>query len=138
MDLITIAFSIFLVAVSIVLTGSHILARRAELPDDRSTPQGNFAWRRFRRRMQASIMIGLTGLAILFSGWLPPDPMVHTVYWISVLLWVGWIVLLAMADILATRRYFDQVQREQLVEQVKLQSELQQHRHRGNGHRDSS
>jgi hypothetical protein len=84
--------------------------------------------------MQASLMIGATGLAIMVGNWLPADPLVYVVYWAGVILWVAWIALLALADGVATQHHFRRLRNEQLVEEAQLRRHLQQHQHQGNGH----
>ncbi|MGB6044213.1 MAG: hypothetical protein WBF93_13725 [Pirellulales bacterium] len=134
MDPITVVFALFLSAVSAALVYSHLHGWRREKTLEGDEADRAFHRRKFRRRMQASVMIGLTGLAILGSYLLPDDPVVRVVYWALVVLWVVWISLLAMADVVASHFHFARLRREQIVEEARLRSELNRHRHQGNGH----
>ncbi|MDH3717327.1 MAG: hypothetical protein OES79_04330 [Planctomycetota bacterium] len=136
MDVGTLTFALLLIAISAGLVIAHVYAWRGERSrqEAESGQDCDFAWRKFRRRMQASLMIGVTGLAIMAGNWLPADPLVHLVYWAGVILWVVWIALLALADGLATQHHFRRLRNEQLVEEAQLRRQLQQHQHKGNGH----
>jgi hypothetical protein len=100
------------------------------------SPQAEFDYRRrqFRRRMQASAMIGIVGLA-LFAGiafflgreslvpWVE-DVVVILVYWFAVLLVTAWMFLLAFVDMWATRRYLTRICEDDLMEQTRLHADL--------------
>lgn len=93
--------------------------------------------RQYRRRMQASAMLGLTAVAV-FVGQLGISRIESTpavfAYWGAVLLMVGWVGLLAAADVLATRHHFTRLRQSYLVEQAKLHSEIRRMQAtRGNG-----
>ncbi|NIL96213.1 MAG: hypothetical protein GTO53_02665 [Planctomycetales bacterium] len=135
MDIGTLSFALFLVAISAGLVIAHLHSWRGERAKDQ-TPGGHeavYAWRKFRRRMQASLMIGLTGVAIVVGNWLPADPLLYGIYWAAVILAVFWIVLLALADLIHTRRHFQRLRDQQLVEQAQLGQQLRQHQFEGNG-----
>ena len=82
-----------------------------------------FAWRQFRRRVQASLMIGLVGIAI-FVGQFLETPRTIATFWAGVILLLFWILALAMADILATQQHFGRVHRGHVAEQVRIQAEM--------------
>ena len=75
---------------------ANLLQTRDEQPSERDE---EFAWRRFRRRMQASGMMGVVGVAIIL-GQLPMSPLFALFYWSGVVLVVLWMMLLALADAL--------------------------------------
>ena len=94
--------------------------------------------RQYRRRMQTSVILG--GLAIaMFVGTLltfrlPPRSLFVPIFWGVFLLVLGWVVVLAAADMVATRRHFRRVRSETLVERAILQAELRRiQAARGNG-----
>ena len=104
-------------------------------------PQTEFDFRRrqFRRRMQASGMVGIVGIALfvgvaLFLGseslipWID-DPVVIFVYWAAVVLITAWMGLLALVDVWASRRYIMRICEDDLLEQTKLHAELFRQRH---------
>jgi hypothetical protein len=83
--------------------------------------------RQFRRRMQASGMIGVIGIALFLGDTLIvwfDDPVVTVLFWVSVVMITLWTVLLAMVDIWATRRFLDRVSEDNFMEQTKLHAEL--------------
>jgi hypothetical protein len=134
MDATTLIFGLFLLVISTVLVFAHLRVWRAEQSFPEADEYREFAWRKFRRRMQASIMIGIAGVAILASAWLPDKPLVQLTYWAAVVILVAWIALLACADLLATRHYFGQAQLDHVVEHARLRAQLRRHQHEGNGH----
>ena len=133
MDLATLAFSGFLLLLAAGLAVSHVRAWREDRDGDERAPEHSYARRKYRRRMQVSGMIGVTGLAILI-GHLFTDPRVVGIYWMVVMVWVIWIVTLAVADLLDTRRFLENLHREQLVLNAQLEAELHRRRGEGNGH----
>jgi hypothetical protein len=95
-------------------------AQRQEL-DDREL---DHHYRQYRRRMQTSALLGLLAVAILVGSFITGPPLVVTIFWIGALLVACWVVLLAMADVLATKFHFGRLKANYLVEQAKLQAEL--------------
>jgi hypothetical protein len=89
----------------------------------------DFRRRQFRRRMQTSAMLALTA-AVVFAGVLL-TPWVGALWFgllfvgIVVLLLV-WILLLALADAVATKYHFGRLRRDVVIEQAKLQAKLRQ------------
>jgi hypothetical protein len=90
--------------------------------------------RQYRRRMQASAIIGIVGIALFvgitfFLGeqslipWVE-DVVVIFTYWLAVVLITIWMALLALVDVWATRRYLNCIHENDLLEQTKLHAEL--------------
>jgi hypothetical protein len=69
----------------------------------------------FRRRMQISGMLGLTGLLLPF-GALFDDGVWNLAYAAVLLALVGWMLMLALADLIATRHHFSRVREHLLSE----------------------
>jgi len=69
----------------------------------------------FRRRMQISAMLGLTGLLLPF-GALFDDELWKLAYAAVLLALVGWMLMLALADLIATRHHFSRVREHLLSE----------------------
>ena len=80
--------------------------------------------RQFRRRMQTSAMLGLLALAIFVGRWMTRPATSTVIYWGGVLLVLGWVALLAMADMLATKHHISRLRRDHLIERAKLHAEL--------------
>ena len=130
-------FSLFLLLCAAGLLTSHVrtwrrLQQQGLEPDDL-----DYRRRQFRRRMQTSAMLGLLAVA-LFVGQLATSRVESKLfvfgYWGGVLLVVGWVGLLSVADILATKHHFGRLRQTYLVEQAKLHAELRRiQATRGNG-----
>jgi len=79
----------------------------------------------FRRRMQTTAMLGIVALALplgvlIIRYW----PKVGVFYWGVVLLIVLWVILLAMLDAWTTHYYYGRLRDGFVIEQAKLQAEL--------------
>ena len=134
MDVATLIVSLSLLVFAALLVASHLRTRRGEAAMlVAGSRQAHFAHGRFRRRMQASVMIGIAGIAIFAGQWLPNEPLLFACYWLAVVLWVLWISALAMGDMLATQRYFHRAQHDELIEKAKLEVQLRVRDHEGNG-----
>jgi hypothetical protein len=97
--------------------------RRVRDDAERPEPERRFAWRQFRRRMQTSGMIGLAGLGML-AGQFIRAPLLLVFFWAGVMLLLLWVVLLALADVIATQQHFGAARRQNLSEQTRAQAEL--------------
>lgn len=131
----TTVFSLCLLAVSTLLVWTHIRewkAIGASEPDER---ERRFGLDQFRRRVAASSMIGLIGVALLASPRMAdPTRASFWFYWIGVLLAVMAIGLLALVDLIATRIYYRRLHESGIVEQAVLKAKLNRLRaHRRNG-----
>jgi amino acid permease len=107
--------------------------RQQELPPD----DLDYHRRQYRRRMQASAMLGLMAVAIFVGQLVVPrieSRLLASAYWGAVLLMVGWVGLLAAADVLATKHHFTRLRQTYLIEQAKLHAEIRRMQAtRGNG-----
>jgi hypothetical protein len=83
-----------------------------------------FARAQYRRRTQASGIIGAIGVAIALWPLVPPQPWPYLVYTASLAGACLCIMLLAAIDAWATRQNFARLRSEQLAAQVKLVQEL--------------
>jgi hypothetical protein len=115
--------SLFLAAAAIFLVRSHVRSWRAARQQDLSPAEFDFHRRQFRRRMQASGWLGVLAVAILGGSVLRPGSLFVFV-WFGIFLAVVWVTILALADMVATRRHFDLVRHDNLVEEAKLQAEI--------------
>jgi hypothetical protein len=119
------AISLLLIGLSGVLLDMHWRSWRAAQQDASMTDRDRrFSRAQFRRRTQASGVIGVIGAAIGIGPLVPQRP------W-PMVLYVGalsgaclWIMLLAAVDAWATRQKFARLRSEQIAAQVKLAREL--------------
>ncbi len=102
----------------------HIRTWRGAQRADLDPKERDYRWRQFRRRIQSSTMLAILGAAILGGQWIAGPPWAFLAYWGTVLLLVVWMVLLALADIIATKYYYGRVRQHYLLEEVKLKAEL--------------
>lgn len=117
-----------IVGALVLAAGTLLMTRhRAALQESRrqkqTTREEEFAWRRFRRRMQASAMMAVIGIGLML-GQLPMSPLVALFYWGGVLLIVLWMMLLALADALNSYWYFRRVRQHQLRQHSSMTARL--------------
>jgi len=119
--------SLALLGIAGLLIDSHSRTWRdardsATLPDR----DKNFARSMYRRRMQASSMIGVMGAAIGIWPIVEAEgrPWALALYTAILLAACAWILLLAILDVWATRRHYQRVRMEQLAKQLQLTVEM--------------
>lgn len=129
-----------LIVVGVVLMWAHAKAWRLQKND----PQLDFDDRshfyaRYRRRIQTSGMIALLGLLIpLGDALLHPKvaPLWATLYWIVVLLLVGWVIVMGLGDWTSTLAHSRASLARIRQKQRELEQQVSQMRRRGsNGHK---
>lgn len=106
---------------------SHVRTWRRVRQQGLEPDDYDYRRRQYRRRMQTSAMLGLLAVAILVGqlAALQIESRIFVFgYWGGVLLVVGWVGLLAVVDMLATKHHFSRLRQVYLVEQAKLQAEL--------------
>lgn len=137
----TVSAAAALVLVSILLSVAHLRAWRADDHGGLGERDRNFHARRFRRRLQASVMVGVIGLLLLGDLWLG-DGWAALIYWSGVLLLLGWLLLLAASDWLASRVHFrgqiDRLRHERALLQADIDQLRQRHRTRQASHPNDS
>ncbi len=123
MDWTTVAVSLLLIAVSAGLTVLHVRSRRN---DKKQLHPGQFGSRffkkQFARRVQISLILGITGIAMLGSQWLPHHALLFGWYWLAITAMVLWILFLGLMDIFATHRHFAKEHHDQWIQQVKQET----------------
>ena len=120
-------FSGVLLLGSVLMMAAHIRAWRRQQREQLDEKEFDFRRRQFRRRMQTSAMIGLLAIALpagyLLTLWTNSGWSLLGSLGVTTLL-VGWVCLLALVDIWATKRHFGILQDKTLLEQTKLRAEL--------------
>ncbi len=123
--ILTSIISLILIGLSGVLLDSHRRAwRTAQQDTTKGERERRFALSQYRRRMQASGIIGMLGAAIGFGPLVPHEPWPMAIYLASLTGACGCIMALAALDAWATRQYFARLRNEQLTAQIKLAREL--------------
>jgi hypothetical protein len=113
--------SLAIVALSGVLIDSHRRSwRAAQLDSSLGDRDRRFARSQYRRRMQASGIIGILGAAIGLRPLLPHDPWAILLYLGSLVGACACMMLLAALDVLATRQNYARLRSEQLAAQIQL------------------
>jgi hypothetical protein len=127
MSISTLLFSLFLIAASGGLLFVHWRRWKEHRADELPAAEIEYLRRQFRRRMQASGMIGIVGFALIvgdtFIPWMN-DPVVTAGFWIGVVLVTVWIALLAIVDLLAARLYVERICENDILEQTRLHAEM--------------
>lgn len=131
----SILFAAVLVLAAAGLMVWHVRAWRSAEEESLGPEERDYRRRQFRRRMQTSAMLGAIAVSlpigvVIMRAW----PKVGAFYWGGVVLLVGWLGLLALADIFATRHYYGRIRRDYTIEHARLQAELNRIQEiRGNG-----
>lgn len=121
----TIALSLCLLSAAAGLFAWHWRGWVAIRDASADTVEREFAWSQFRRRGQAAGMMGLLAFLMLASLAIEHmAPWVFAVYIIVMLVLVAWIIVLALADMIATRQYYAHAQVKNLAEQTRLKAEV--------------
>jgi hypothetical protein len=132
--IITYAISLGLIGLSGFLLDSHRRAWRG-VEQDASVPEHErrYARSQFRRRMQASGIIGALGAAIGVRSLIPHEPLPMVLYLLFLAGACFSIMLLAGLDAWATRQFYARIRSEQLTAQIKLARELARARQSSDG-----
>jgi hypothetical protein len=119
------ALSLILLGLSGFLLDMHRRSWSASRHDP-SLSDGDlrFARSRYRRRTQASGIIGALGIAIAIGPLVPSRPWPFLIYTASLVAGCGCIMLLAAIDAWATRQYYARLRSEHLAAQMRLVQEL--------------
>ena len=119
------AISLLLIGLSGVMLDMHRRAWRAAQEDGTlSECDVRFARAQYRRRNQASAIIGVLGFAIGVGPLVPPRPWPMVLYVTSLAGACLCIVILAGLDALATRQNFARLRSERLTDEIKQAREL--------------
>lgn len=122
----TFVLSLILLGLSGFLLDTHRRSWRAAEQDASLAPsERRYALSQYRRRMQASGIIGVLGVAIGCRSMVPHDPVWLMLYLVSLLGASLAITVLAGMDAWATRQHFARLRSENLATQTKLVRELQ-------------
>ena len=123
------AISLLLIGLSGVMLDMHRRNWRAAQQDPALSERDlRFARAQYRRRNQASGIIGALGAAIGIGPLVPAEPWPMVLYVASLAGACLCIVLLAGLDAWATRQNFARLRSEQLAAQIKLTRELKRMR----------
>jgi hypothetical protein len=131
----TTVFSLCLLVISALLIWTHVRTWTAIRVSDADESERRFGLGQLRRRVTASSLIGLIGVALLVNArMMDPTRVSFWLYWVGILLGLMTIGLLAMLDLVSTRIHYRQLRDSSLIEQAILKAQL--HRlqaHRRNG-----
>jgi cytochrome bd-type quinol oxidase subunit 2 len=119
-------FSLLLLTLSAALLVMHrrswLAVRDSAKVQER---EKRYALAQYRRRMQASGMIAVVGIAIGMGPLVPQRPGPYTFYLGVLLVACLGLVLLAGLDVWATRQHYRRLRSEQVAAQIKLALEYQ-------------
>ncbi len=117
--------SLLLIGLSGALLDMHRRSwHRAQANKELAPAELRFALSQYRRRMQASGIIGVLGVAVGCEPLIPHEPVAFVLYLASILGACVAIVVLAAMDAWSTRQHFARLSSEQLAAEVKLAREL--------------
>jgi hypothetical protein len=113
----TTVFAVLLVALSLVMLAWHWAAWRKADHGGLSERDQQFARRQFRRRTQASGMLGAIGLLMLTTQFVEEWTMALAL-WLAILCGVAWLILMATVDWWSTRTFYG---REEVVNAAQME-----------------
>jgi hypothetical protein len=117
--------SLLLLGLSGLLIDSHRRGWRAAQHNDAiSDRDRRYARSQYRRRMQASGIIGGLGVAIGLGPLVPREPVPMAFYLATLVSACGCIMLLALLDAWATRQHYHRLLGERLSAEIELAAEL--------------
>jgi hypothetical protein len=117
--------SLLLIGLSGLMLEMHRRSWRSAQQDDTLSERDlRFARSQYRRRNQASGIIGLLGAGIGIGPLVPPAPWPMVLYVVSLAGACLCITLLAVIDAWATRQNFARLRSEQLAAQIRLVRDL--------------
>lgn len=126
--------SLFVILLSSGLTVWHIRSWEAAREEDLDKPEREYRWDQFRRRVKASTLLALVGVAMMGST-LISNQVALAFFWVGVICLLLWIVLIAILDVAATRRYFSAMRRDHKTQRAELEAEIHRlQRRESNGH----
>lgn len=104
-------------------------AWRESRKEQLSTGEQDFLDRKRHRRRQTNVLLGTVAVAILVGAWIR-HPWLAVAHWLAVVLLVLWILLLAVADAVATRAYFAGAAAKLVAERAAIDAALKRHQAR--------
>lgn len=97
---------LILVAISAMLLAVHWQQwHEAALAAGRKIDTRLFLLRQLRRRLVASSLVGVVGLALIVRELVPRTPLSYVAYLLSLVFAAGWIMWLGLVDWRASRRF---------------------------------
>ncbi len=131
-------FPALLVAVAVLFLAWHVLAwKKVSVKPDLDGAEWNFRRRQFFRRVQVSGMLLILGILLfvgqfVFSG--TDHPGWAIAYWLVVAVITVWMILAAVADMLAGISYFGRLKTQADIERIRLSAIINRfYRIHGNG-----
>jgi hypothetical protein len=116
----TIVFSLVLLAISAGLILSQRWAWQKVMTSQRS--DRDFALDQVHRRTRTGALVGVLAVAMIAGDWIT-SPAWALAFWTMIVLLVLWVVLLAVADLRATRRHFGKLLRDHRAAEISWQIE---------------
>ncbi len=119
--------SLLLIGLSGVMLDIHRRSwRNAQLNQELAPKERRYALSQYRRRMQASGIIGVLGAAIGCEPLVPREPFWYVLYLVSVTGACFAIVVLALLDAWSSRQHYARIRTEHLTAEIKLTRELRE------------
>jgi hypothetical protein len=121
-------FPSLLLALAMALIAWNVRSwHRAQHEEAGDAEELDFSRRQFRRRVQVSGMLAVLAVGLMIGQLIPHlrQPTLFVLFWFGMLLLVGWIVILALGDMLVNRRRLAKFQRQRHAEEARLAAELE-------------
>lgn len=128
----TVVVGITLMLVAAMLVATNLHAWRTADHGGLGAVEREFHARRFRRRVQASVLVGVVGLLILGDLALEryfKEDLLRLWYWCGVAVLLVWLLMLAGGDWLASRAYYHSELNRLQAERTSLQADVARLKH---------
>jgi hypothetical protein len=128
---------LFPLAIALLAVGLFVWHLRSWRGEQQEQGQEReFAYRRFRRRMQTTSMLAALGIGLCLGQLIPREehPTLFVIFWFGMLLLLAWMVLLALGDLIIGRQQLARLARERRIAEAQLNAELERLRREGAKH----
>jgi uncharacterized membrane protein len=106
------------------MLAAHARGWRRLQHEPSESPERDYRRRQLRRRLQSTIMLLVLAVLLVAIQWVDRWPWVFLALLTAVLVLVAWVLLLAAADVVATRYHFGRIRGQYLMEEAKLHAEI--------------
>lgn len=118
-----------LVALAVGLVVRHCSFWRSLNKEHLDDSEVQYFRRQFRRRVITSSLVGVIGVTFVVLYWIK-SPVVFSIFLFGWLITIGWILLMALSDILSTRSFKSELRVSQIARRSELEAEIERLRNR--------
>jgi hypothetical protein len=104
----------------------HVRSWRDVQQEESAGEELEFGRRQFQRRVQTSGLLALLALGLCLGQLIDGHqrPTLYVLFWMAMLLLLGWIVLLALGDLVVGRQHVSRLMHQRRIAEAQLAAEL--------------